>query len=148
VFDVTVHDLHFADVCWPDCSGAINTILGWPTITDFQIALCVTIPPCSFFSSVLNHTFDYSQSEALSGLPPGIAFDPELDFIRTVEPALPAKPTPPPSHRSAPTHSTVSLPSSLAHFDPSRQMKDLCRQMNAQTAAQNTASPPVSATSS
>jgi hypothetical protein len=36
---------------------AVNTILGWPTITDFQIALRV-VPPCSFFSSVLNHTFD------------------------------------------------------------------------------------------
>ena len=21
MLDVTVHDLHFADVCWPDCSG-------------------------------------------------------------------------------------------------------------------------------
>jgi hypothetical protein len=189
---------------------AVNTILGWPTITDFQIALRL-VPPCSFFSSVLNHTFEYSQSEATSGLPTGVEFDPDLDFVRSVEPALPAKSTPPPSHRSAsansiisppsnqvrslepalpakstpppshrsasansvisppsnpvrsvepappakstpppssrsaPTYTTASPPSSPGPFDPSRQMREMCRQMNAHIAALDTASIPVTA---
>ena len=156
---------------------SVNTILGFPTITDFQIELRLR-PPLSFYSSVLNHAFEFSQSEAKSGLPLGVEFDPDLDFIRSVEPAfaakstpppshssapansavrppsssvqfvepaLPAKSTPPPSHRSAPAKSAVSPPLSPVSFNPSRQMQDMCRQMNAHIAALDSASLPVPA---
>ena len=109
---------------------AVNTILGWPTITDFHIALRLD-PPCQFFSSVLDQPFDYSRCEATSGLPPGVEFDPELDFVRPlqpvfdvnsdtkqpsssvqfVEPALPATSTPAPPPRSAPATSALRSPS-------------------------------------
>jgi hypothetical protein len=48
---------------------SINTIFGWPAIEDFGIAM--RLKPDSFFSSVLNHTFELHRIEATSGLPVG-----------------------------------------------------------------------------
>jgi hypothetical protein len=138
---------------------AVNTILGFPTITDFEIELRLRSPR-SFYSSVLDHTFTFSQSEAKSGLPGGVEFNHELDFVRVAEPAFPAKSNRRPSSRSAPaktmaspspkpvpsaeptTTLAVSLPSISGPFNPSRQMQEMCRQMNAHLASIDAAPPP------
>jgi len=109
---------------------AVNTILGWPAIEDLEIEL--RIRKEMFYSPILCTPFTLTRAAAPLGLPDGVDFDPARDFRRPD--ATPSdssdRPSPSPSPSPGPTVSFSS------EFDPSRQMKELCKQLNATQAAQ------------
>jgi hypothetical protein len=111
---------------------AVNTILGWPVIEDLEIEL--RIRKEMFYSTTLCTPFTLTREAAPLGLPDGVDFDPARDFRR------PDATPPDPSDRSgrspSPSPSTGPIVSFPMEFDPSRQMKELCMQLNATQAAQ------------
>ena len=102
---------------------AVNTILGWPVIEDLEIEL--RIRKEMFYSTILCTPFTLTREAAPLGLPDGVDFDPARDFQR-----------PDATPSTSPIPSAGPIVSFPAEFDPSRQMRELCMQLNATQAAQ------------
>ena len=115
---------------------AVNTILGWPVIEDLEIEL--RIRKEMFYSTILCTPFTLTREAAPLGLPDGVDFDPARDFQRPdATPPDPAdRPCRSATPSTSPSPSTGPIVSFPAEFDPSRQMRELCMQLNATQAAQ------------